>query len=113
MKRLEPEADHSPTSIAKEYGSAKLELFSPSACSLEKSGFGFHIKAEVLFYLPYRNLTNFLAIDTTFLNFNSNLFHTARDFFYRFFKIFLQSIGCLLFQQIFCLKCLLQLHCPL
>jgi len=80
MKRLEPEADHSPTSIAKEYGSAKLQLFSPSACSLEKSGFKFHIKAELLFYLPYRNLTNFLAIDTMFLNFNSKLFHKARHF---------------------------------
>jgi len=56
MKWLYPEADHQPTSIAKVYGRNKLQLFSPSACSLEKSGFRSYIKAEVLFYLPYRNL---------------------------------------------------------
>jgi hypothetical protein len=79
MKRLDPEASHSPTSIVKEYCSAKLQLFSPSACPLEKSGFSFHIKTEGLFYLPYRNLTNILAIDTTFLNFRTDLFHKARN----------------------------------
>jgi len=55
MKRLYPEADHQPTSIAKVYGRTELLLFSPCACSLEKSGFRSYIKAEVLFYFPYRN----------------------------------------------------------
>jgi hypothetical protein len=36
MKLLKPEPDHSLTSIAKEYGSAILELFRHFACSLEK-----------------------------------------------------------------------------
>ena len=85
MNGLEPEADHSPKSTANEYGSANLQLFSPSAFSY---GFSFRIKAEVLFYLPYRNLTNFLAIDTKFLNFNSELFHKARNFLSFFLNLF-------------------------
>jgi len=36
MKRPEPEPDHSSTSIATEYGSAKLEFSGSSAYSLEK-----------------------------------------------------------------------------
>jgi len=36
MKRPEPEADHSPTTIDKQYGSANLQLCRHSACSLEK-----------------------------------------------------------------------------
>jgi hypothetical protein len=36
MKRPEPEADHSPTSIAKEYGNANLQISRHSACSLVK-----------------------------------------------------------------------------
>jgi len=56
MKGLETEADHTTTTIAYEYGSAKLQFFSPSACSLEKSGFSFHIKTEVLCFLFTRNL---------------------------------------------------------
>jgi len=36
MKRPEPESDHSPTAIAKKYGSAKLQLSRHSACFLEK-----------------------------------------------------------------------------
>jgi len=56
MKRLYPEADHQPTSIGKVYGRTNLQFFSPSACSLEKSGFRPYIKTEVLFYFPYRNL---------------------------------------------------------
>jgi hypothetical protein len=87
MKRLEPEDDHSPTSIAKEFGSAKLQFFHP-ACSLEKSGFSFHIKTEVLFYLPYRILTNILATDTTFLYSNPKLFHKSRNFLSFFFFFF-------------------------
>jgi hypothetical protein len=80
MKRPKLEPDHSPTSSAKEYGSAKLQFFQPSACFLEKFGFIFHIKTEILYYLPHRNLTNFLAIDTTCLNLNVKLFHKARKF---------------------------------
>jgi len=36
MQLLKPEPDHSPTSVAKQYGSAKLQLSRHSACSLEK-----------------------------------------------------------------------------
>jgi len=36
MQLLKPEPDNSPTCIAKQYGSAKLQLSRHSACSLEK-----------------------------------------------------------------------------
>jgi hypothetical protein len=36
MQLLKPEPDHSLTSIAKQYGSAKLQLSRHSACSLEE-----------------------------------------------------------------------------
>jgi len=36
MKRPEPESDHSPTAIAKKYGSAKLQISRNSACFLDK-----------------------------------------------------------------------------
>jgi len=36
MELLNPEADYTPTSIVKEYGSANLQLCCHSACSLEK-----------------------------------------------------------------------------
>jgi hypothetical protein len=80
MKGPELEPYHQPTYIAKEYGSAKLQFFPPSSCSLQKSGFRFHIKTEVLFYLTHRNLTNFLAMDSAFLNPKLMLFHKARNF---------------------------------
>jgi len=60
--------------------------------------------------LPYRNFTNILALDTTFLEFQFKLFHKS-PIFIIYSKFILQSIGRLLFQQMFCLKCLLQLHC--
>jgi len=36
MQLLKPEPDHSPTSIAKQYGSAMLQISRPSAYCLEK-----------------------------------------------------------------------------
>ena len=36
MQLLKPEPDHSPTTIAKQYGTAKLQLSRHSAYSLEK-----------------------------------------------------------------------------
>jgi len=59
--------------------------------------------------LPYRILTNILDMDTTFWNFNPN-YSISSKFFTVSSKFILQSIGRLLFQQMFCLKCLLQLH---
>jgi hypothetical protein len=66
-----------------------LQFLPPPSCFLEKFGFIFHINTEVLFYLPHRNLTNFLAIDTAFLNFNVTLFHKAWNFltFFRNYSV--------------------------
>ena len=68
MQLLKPEPDHSPTSIAKKYGSAKLELSRHSACSLEKFPFSLHIKTGTLFYILHRAYTNILTTDTVFMN---------------------------------------------
>jgi len=46
MKRSEPEPNHSPSSVAKEYGSAKLQLSGSSAYSLEKFAINLHIKTD-------------------------------------------------------------------